>query len=52
MGESQGGCERRIEVVVKMNKRKKAGSVGGQIRSGMGGRGVGWGLVEEEGVGW
>ena len=34
---SQGGCERRIEVIVKMQNKK------------FGGMGVGWGRVAQEG---
>ena len=37
-GGGQGGCERRIEVIVEMQKK-----IGG---------GRGWGLVDREGVGW
>ena len=45
----QSGCERRIEVIVKM--QKKIGGGGGGVRSGRGwGRGLeGWGLVERKG---
>ena len=44
----QVGCERRIEVIVKMQKKIRGGG------SGPGGDGglEGWGLVEGEGVGW
>ena len=42
VGGGQGGCERRIEVVVEMQK-KIGGGGGGQVRSVMGGRGVGVG---------
>ena len=45
----QGGCERRIEVIVK-NEKKKSGGGWGQVRLGMGGaRGVGFG---RGGGGW
>ena len=38
----QGGCERRIEVIVKMQKNRKSGG-GGQVRPGIGGsRSGGW----------
>ena len=37
MGCGQGGCERRIEVFVKIQKRKKIGG-GGQVRGGGGGQ--------------
>ena len=39
MGGGQGGCERRIEVFVKIQK-KKFGGVGGRGR--VGGGGSGW----------
>ena len=54
----QGGCERRSEVIVKMQKSKVwsgmgggggGGGGGGQVGSGMGGRGVG---VGQGGGGW
>ena len=50
-GSGQGGCERRIEVIVKMQNK-----VGGQVRSGLrggvgDGRGVGGWLVASLGVG-
>ena len=38
-GGGQGGCERRIGVIVKMQKEKKVGEGGGEVRSGMGGWG-------------
>ena len=42
----QGGCERRIEVIVKMQKKTDGGV---QVRWGMGVKGLGlsrkWGLV-------
>ena len=49
----QGGCERRIEVIVKMKEKKNSqgclGPVGkGFGRGGGGARGCWWG----EGVGW
>ena len=47
LGGGHGGCERRIEVNVIMKKK-----VGGRSGRGWGDRGVGWGLVEGEGVGW
>ena len=49
----QGGCERRIEVFVKIEKKKNLGG-GGVFRSGrgLGGGLEGWGMVEGEGVGW
>ena len=34
MGWGQGGCERRIEVFVKIQKKKLGGGVGGQVRGG------------------
>ena len=41
-------CERRIEVIVKMQRNR-----GDQVRPGGGGGGFeGWGLVKGEGVGW
>ena len=47
----QGGCERRIEVMVIMQKNRGGGK--GQVRPGMGGGGLeGWGLVYGERVGW
>ena len=47
VGWGQGGCERRIEVFVKVQKKKK--NEGGGVGSGGGGAGVGlrWG-----GSGW
>ena len=38
----QGGCERRIELIVKMQKNKSGEGVGGQVGDG-GGGGVGRG---------
>ena len=38
----QGGCERRIEVFVKMQKKKKIW--GGLWGGGVGGEGSGWGV--------
>ena len=41
----QGGCVRRIEVIVKCKKKKNRGEGGGGVRSGMGeggSRGGGW----------
>ena len=46
-GGGQGGCERRIEVFVKIQKKKNflgggsGGGVGGRYRRGLGG-GLGW----------
>ena len=37
----QAGCERRIEVFVKIQKKKKFGGDGGGLGRG-GGRGSGW----------
>ena len=45
----QGGCERRIEVFVKIQKKKILG--GGGVGGGGGGSGSGWGVrvdVNEE----
>ena len=40
MGSGQGGCERRIEVFVKIRKNKqKIGGGGGRVRGGGGGQG-------------
>ena len=52
-GGGQGGCERRIEVFVKIQKKKNfflggggsgggVGSGGGKVRVGLGGRGSVW----------
>ena len=38
----QDGCERRIEVFVKIQKKKKSFFGGGSGRGCSGGRGVGW----------
>ena len=44
MGGGQGGCERRIEVFVKIQKKKNFFFLGGGSgRGGVGGRGVGSG---------
>ena len=44
LGGGQGGCERRIEVFVKIQK-KKFGGGGGVVRwGGGGGSGSGWGV--------
>ena len=40
MGWGQGGCERRIEVFVKIQKKKKFGGGGGSGGGGGGGGGV------------
>ena len=40
VGGSQGGCEQRIEVFVKIQKKKMGGGRGG----GWGGGGSGWGF--------
>ena len=43
MGWGQGGCERRIEVFVKIQKKKKiGGGGGGGGGSSKGGGGSGW----------
>ena len=45
----QGGCERRIEVFVKIQKKKLGGGVG--VGGGVGSWGSGWGVrvdVNEE----
>ena len=43
----QGGCEQRIEVIVKMQKvLKKTWGGEGQVQSGIGGGVEEWGLVE------
>ena len=42
VGWGQGGCERRIEVFVKIQKKKNWGG-GGGVR--LGGGGTGWGGV-------
>ena len=49
-GRGQGGCERRIEVFVKIQKKKNfflgggvGGSVGG-VGGSVGGVGLGWGV--------
>ena len=34
MGWGQGGCERRIEVFVKIQKKKLGGGGGGRVRGG------------------
>ena len=39
-GRGQGGCERRIEVFVKIQKKNLGGRVGGSV----GGSGSGWGV--------
>ena len=39
-GRGQGGCERRIEVFVKIQK-KNLGGVGGGVRGSVGGVGLG-----------
>ena len=49
MGGGQGGCERRIEVFVKIQKRNFFG--GGPVGGGVSVGGVGWGVrvdVNEE----
>ena len=46
-GGGQGGCERRIEVFVKIQKKKNGGVVGGGVRGVGSGR---WGRVG--GSGW
>ena len=53
MGRGQGGCERRIEVFVKIQKKISfgGGGVGGEGGRGGGGSGSGWGVrvdVNEE----
>ena len=40
MGGGQGGCERRIEVFVKIQKKKNGGVEGGGSGGGVGLRGV------------
>ena len=48
LGRGQGGCERRIEVFVKILKKIGGGGVGGKS---VGGLGSGWGVrvdVNEE----
>ena len=41
MGWGQGGCERRIEVFVKIQKKKKLrGGGGGRVGGGGGGQGM------------
>ena len=42
----QSGCERRIEVFVKIQKKKIGGGLGG--RWGGGGSGSGWGVRVDE----
>ena len=43
LGWGQGGCERRIEVFVKIQKKKWGGGGGGVgLGSGKGGGGSGW----------
>ena len=44
----QGGCERRIEVIVELQKIKSGGGVSGPAGDG----GLGWGWVDREGFGW
>ena len=52
LGGGQGGCERRIEVCVKIQKKKKKiWGGGGPVGGGGGGSGSGWGVrvdVNEE----
>ena len=48
MGGGQGGCERRTEVFVKIQKKK---IWGGGVRGGVG-LGSGWGVRVEGGGGW
>ena len=43
VGGGQGGCERRIEVFVKIQKKKTAGGGGGGGVGGVGGGGFGSG---------
>ena len=40
----QGGCERRIEVFVKIKKKKFFFGGGGRVGGGGGGGGGGWGV--------
>ena len=47
----QSGCEQRIEVFVKIQKKKILGGGGGWVGGGVGGGGSGWGVrvdVNEE----
>ena len=46
VGEGQGGCERRIEVFVKIQKKNLGGGSGGREGSGWGG-GVRMDVIEE-----
>ena len=51
LGGGQGGCERRIEVFVKIQKKIWGGGSGGGGEGGWGGSGSGWGVrvdVNEE----
>ena len=41
-GGGQGGCERRIKVFVKIQKKNWGGGSGGRVRGGRVGGGSGW----------
>ena len=43
-GRGQGGCERRIEVFVKIKKKKLGGSGGRGVGGSVGGVALGWGV--------
>ena len=50
-GRGQGGCEQRIELFVKIQKKIWGGGGGGGVRGSVGGVGLGWGVrvdVNEE----
>ena len=51
-GRGQGGCERRIEGFVKIQKKNLGGGRGGRGVSGGGGRGRVGGSVGGSGSGW
>ena len=44
LGGGQGGCERRIEVFVKIQKKNFFGGRGSGGGGGWGGKGSGWGV--------
>ena len=44
-GRGQGGCERRIEVFVKIQKKKEMGGLGGGVGGSVGGVGLGGGWM-------
>ena len=52
LGGGQGGCERRIEVFVKIQKKNFGGGRGGGPVRGGGGGGGRWGGGSGEGSGW